>query len=197
MNEIKTGWTHATKDPHIAMICLLGCLNSGKNAWIELRDNGDQEFPIMIPNPVLDDPFKWQFSYGTPTNKEDIEKHQFLNETERDLTLNWVSVMGTPEAVAAYQKDRTIIEGLILGGSVSCPVRREDANRYRAEVTGDNYQYGLMTDWWKPLEGIPYYIPDPSLGKVFTVCYDDETVDMKFACRRAAEFLTEYEKTLK
>ena len=192
MSNVKTGWSRATKDPHVAMVSLMDCLNRGTNAWIECRDNGDQDYPILIPNPVLEDPFKWQFAYGTPgSSNEEIEKHNFLNDTQRDLTMNWVAMMGTPEAVAAYKKDRTLMKGL-MGGSICCPVRREDAERYRAEIVGDNYLYRLTTDWWKPLNGIPYHIPDPSVGKVFTVCYDDGAVDIAAACHRAAEFLIAY-----
>lgn len=84
------------------------------------------------------------------------------------------------------------MEGLIMGGSVSCPVKIEDANRYRREITGDNYKYSYFADWWKPADGIATYIPDPSVGKVFVVCYDDSTFNMRKACERAADFLRDY-----
>lgn len=196
VEEVSTAWCLATKDPQEAMMDLMNCLGSGHNAWIEIRENGDQEFPITMVNPLLDDPFNWQFNYGTRKDMEEIEKHSFLNDTERDLTMNWVGVMGTKEAVDAYKKDRTLMEGLILGGSVGCPVRIEDANRYRAEITGDNYKYDYFTSWWKPADDIELYVPDPSVGKVFTICYNNEPYDMKQACHRAGRFLINYAETL-
>lgn len=37
MSKVHTTWTEATTNVNKAMIMLLSCLDSGKNAWIELR----------------------------------------------------------------------------------------------------------------------------------------------------------------
>lgn len=195
MRKCNTHWTCATKDPQIAMDSLIHCLRSGYNAWIESRKNGDQCFPIMIPNPVLNDPFNWKFSHTTHRNDNEIAKYDFLNDTERDLTVNWVNAMGTKEAVEAYKKDRTLMKGLMLGGSIGCPVRIEDANRYRATIMGDNYRYAYFADWWTPVDGIDRYVPDPDIGRVFTICHNDEPFDIKQSCRNAAQFLLDYAET--
>lgn len=195
MNKVCTNWCHAVKDPQVAMMNLIHCLNAGHNAWLELRENGDQYYPIMIVNPVLDDPFNWTFSYGSVRNDAEITAHDFLNVTERDLTMHWVNAMGTEKAVEAYKKDGTVMEGLIMGGGISCPVKIEDANRYRRDITGDSYKYDYFANWWKPAEGVPSHIPDPNAGKVFTVCYDNSPVDVKASCERAARYLMDYAAT--
>lgn len=192
MGKVYTNWTHATQNPNEAMIGLVSCLEHNKNAWIEVMKNGDQDLPIMRKNPLLDNPFNWEASYGTQRNKEEMAKHCYFNETEKDLTYNWTDCLGTKEAVEAYQKDGTIMEGLILGGSVQCPVRVEDANAYRRDIQGDNYQYGFFVTYWKPKEGIKHWIVDDRVGDVFVICYDDGPINKMAALRRAAQFMNEY-----
>lgn len=193
MSKTHTGWMHATTDPNEAMIGLVSCLDSGYNAWIEVRKNGDQEFPIMKKNPMLDDPFNWRLGYSSRTKEKELEEYQYFNETEKDLTYNWIGAFATVEAAAAYKKDRTIIKGLIGNiGSVQCPVRKEDAERYRSDIQGDNYKYTYFTDFWKPKEGISRYIVDEDIENVFVVCYSTEEADKKTALERAASFLLAY-----
>lgn len=196
MTKIKTNWTRATTNPNEAMIAFTACLASGKNAWIEVLKNGDQEFPIMKKNPALEDPFNWTMSYGEPRNEQQLKETSFFNETEKDLAYNWTSCYGTKEAVEEYQKNGRIMEGLILGGGTECPVKIEDANRYRKEITGDNYKYNYWVTKWKAKDGIPYWILDEDIGDVFTVCYKDEPANMKDALAKAARYLLAYEKTL-
>ena len=99
-----TGWMRATADPNEAMIGLVSCLDYGYNAWIELRANGDQERPVMKKNPVLDDPFNWVLSYAITACKKELETHPYFNDTEKDLTQNWIAALSTVEAAAAYKK---------------------------------------------------------------------------------------------
>lgn len=196
MSKIKTSWTRATTNPNEAMIALTACLASGKNAWIEVLKNGDQEFPIMKKNPALEDPFNWTMSYGEPRNEQQLKETSFFNEIEKDLTYNWTSCYGTKEAAEEYQKNGRIMEGLILGGETECPVRIEDANRYRKEITGDNYKYNYWVTRWKAKDGIPYYIVDEDIGDVFTICYKNEPVNIKEALTKVAHYLLAYKKIL-
>lgn len=186
--EVKTNWTTATTNIGIALAQLVSCIESGHNAWIELRVNGHQDYPIVRPNHELDDPFNWKMLYSAP----DIGKNtKFLNETEKDLTYNWVDVRSTKEAAELYKKTGEISEGLIFGDYVNIPVRREDANRYRKEFAKDNYEYRWITTW-TPKDGIPSYVPDKTVGQVFTICYTDEKVDRAFLMRKSAEILLKY-----
>lgn len=88
---IRTNWTTATTNYQEALLALQACKGSCRTCWLELRENGDQDFPIKIVNPVLNDPFAWEFSYGTYMNPELLLRHNFLNDTERDLTYNWIA----------------------------------------------------------------------------------------------------------
>ena len=190
----QTSWTKATTDVNEAMIALISCVESGRNAWIEVQKNGEQAFPIQVPNPLLDDPFNWTLMYGVPRNEKEINEHHYLNQTEEDLTRNWMCTFGTEEAVKAYQKDRTISKDLFVGCSVACPVKIEDANRYRHEIEGiegDDYKYGFWMSFWRPKGNIPYQVP-ADIDEVFVICYDDEPVRKSDIMRRAAEFMAHY-----
>ena len=82
MSKVHTTWTEATTNVNKAMIMLLSCLDSGKNAWIELRKNGDQAYPIKMKNPELDNPFNWEMSYSTPRNEKEMMNYKYFNDTE-------------------------------------------------------------------------------------------------------------------
>lgn len=192
--DVKTNWTISTVNPTEALIGLVSCIEAGYEAWIEVRQNGDQEYPAQMKNPELNNPFNWTMSYGIPKNIKKIEEYKFFNDTEKDLTMNWINVFGDKEAVMEYQKTGKVIEGLLFGSSLSCPVRIDDANWYRANITKDNYRYGYWIDMWKPKQDIPYMVTDLSIKKVFTVCYTEpfEKIDKKSLLSKASEFLTEY-----
>ncbi len=196
-SEICTGWTNATVDPNKAMIGFVSCLEAGKNAWIEVRKNGDQTYPVMKKNPELDNPFNWTMMYALPRNEKEMGDHNYFNETEKDLTYNWTAAFGTREAIEAYQKDGTISEGLCKGIGICHPVKITDAEAYRKEIVGDDYKYAYYTTYWKPKNHIPYYVLDESIKDVFVVCYDDEPFDKMAALTRASDFITEYAKRMK
>ena len=63
MNKTDTTWTQATTNPSEIMLGLVSCLESGKNAWIEIRKNGDQAYPVMKKNPALENPFNWEMNF--------------------------------------------------------------------------------------------------------------------------------------
>lgn len=190
--ETRTTWTDATTDPITAIIGLISCLESGKNAWIELRKNGDQDRPVMKKNPELDNPFNWTMHYGEIRNDEKIKKSDFFNETEKDLTLNWTACFGEEQAIRNYQEKGILSKGLIQQTGICHPVRIEDANRYRKEITGDNYHYEYWMTYWIPKDKIPYRIIDTDIGKVFTICYNDEPTDKVENLQKAAQFLMDY-----
>lgn len=191
-----TNWAQATTSVSQAMLGLVSCLESGKNAWIDIRGNGSQDVPIKMKNPELDNPFNWTMEYSVPRNEEEMRNIQYFNDTEMDLTYNWIQGYGSQEAIEKYQDTGEITEGLLLERGIGHPVRVADANRYRKEITGDNYEYGFWVTYWKPKTGIPYWVVDPNVGEVFTICYNDEPVDKKLALQRAAQFLMDYAERL-
>lgn len=185
---IYTDWTMATNNVGRAMAGFVSCCESGKNAWIEVRRNGNQAYPMKIKNPELDNPFNWTMSYGIPRTSEIMTEHDFFNETEKDLVKNWVACFGEQVAIKKYQEEGVISKEL-FNGSICHPVRIEDADRYRREIVGDNYEYGFWATMWKAIDDTPYWVVDKSVGEVYTVCYDDEPVDKVKAFRQAAEFM--------
>lgn len=186
---VHTNWAQSTTNPGTAMHGLISCLENGLNAWLELRCNDAQDFPIKIKNPALDNPFNWTMSYGTVRNEKELLEHHYFNETEKDLTYNWVACFGNKEAVQLYQEKGIISEGLINGFGICHPVKIRDSNKYRKKIAKDNYEYGYWVTFWKPIDGIPYYIPDPSVKRVITICYNYEPVNKADALRKAAEFI--------
>lgn len=198
MSEVLTSWTEAMTDPYKAIIALISCLQHNKNAWIEIRKNGDQAFPIMKKNPELDNSFNWTMSYGTTRNEDEINKRGYFNDTEKDLTFNWTACFGTEKAIEEYQKN-DVVSPDMFNGSICHPVRIKDANAYRRDVVGDNYDYTYFVTYWKPKKGIESWIVDESIGDVFVVCYEkdtDEKVDKKKAMVTAAQLLLAYAETI-
>lgn len=191
-----TNWCKATENPYEAIANLVTCLNSGKNAWIEYQKNGEQEYPLVIKNPALDNPHSWTSKTVCCGGRDDSVP--FFNETLKDLAKNWINVFSCSEtAVKAYEERGEVTKGLIrlatdrVYKTYKCNVRKKDATRYRKEFVGDGYDYEKMVGYhlWEPKEGIPYYIPDPSVDKVFVVCYDNEPFNTEKILRSAAEFL--------
>lgn len=193
---INTNWTKATTDPQEALSSLMSCLLCGHNAWLEIRKNGDQSLPISIINPELDDPFNWEFNFGSFATTASITK--FLNETEKDLMLNWEHAYATKEAAEAYRKHGKITKGLFNGSGESIPVKRRDAQRYRDTFVKDGYQYQKPSsskptwmNFWRPKKNIRLWVPDPKIQYVFTVCFDNKERDLYTSLKRAENFFKE------
>lgn len=206
-NKVYTDWTTAKVNYQEALLALQACRGSHATCWLELRDNGDQTYPIKMPNPLLDDPFSWRYSYGTVTSPDNLKAHKFLNETERDLTYNWIVGYGNPEAIAKYKENRELVEGLCFGaGNGICfPIRIEDAQKYRDIFMKDGYRYGkpgkgtCFVVFWEPQKEITYCVPDPKVGKVLVICYNHQRTAMSEAdsIAKTAATLSEYAEYLR
>ena len=104
-----------------------------------------------------------------------------------------------------YRKNRELTEGLIGGIGTCFPIRIADAQKYRDTFVGDGYVYpypekgGCMVAFWKPKKGIPAYVPDQTIGKVFTVCTDVEgdVISEIDSLERTAKTLMEYAQYLR
>jgi hypothetical protein len=193
-NEVCTGWTEATTDVNKALIGLISCLESGYNAWLEIRKNGDQDFPIKISNPVLNKPENWTMSYGIPRPKDNFANERFLNETEKDLTLNWIAVFGEKEAADNYYKTGKVSKENFKGMGYCHAVKIEDANKYRKSLDGYS-GYSYWATRWQPRNEIPYWM-SAQIEQVFTVCYTHEPCNKAEAIRKAGEFLIQYANTI-
>lgn len=195
-NEVYTSWTKATTNANVAMIGLMSCIESGHNAWIEIRKNGEQSFPIKIKNPKLENPFNWTMSYGVPRNEYDLLNYNYFNDTEKDLTFNWIACYGERNSIYEYQKNGIISEGMFQGKGICHPVKIKDANFYRKNILGDNYKYDYWVTHWKPKDNIAYWVVDESIGDVFTICFDNKTINKSESIKKAAQFLMVYANRL-
>lgn len=189
-----TQWSKATTSIGEAMLSLMNCLHLGYDAYIAVENNGDQEFPVVKKNPELENPFNWESMYGTIGESA---KKDYFNNTEKELGKNWVEVFATQEAADAYKKDRTLLPGLILGnGNVKIPVRKEDANRYREQIVKDGCKYDIWNHEWQAKKGIPYYIVDDSVKKVFVVYHKQDSSLTEYnlveTVKKAADVLLTY-----
>jgi len=173
-------WSTATTDMSHALIDLMNCIYSGYNAWISIEKNGEQEYPVKCVNPELDDPFNWTSNYS----KAGHIQNNYINDTQRDLTENWIEVISTVEAANAYKSERKLLPGLIslgdinannVGKTIRIPVRKEDANQYRATISKDNYTYEIWRYVWEAKKDIPYYIVDDTIDMVYVVRYSSES----------------------
>lgn len=189
---MNTNWTKATQDPFIALTGLLSCMAANRNCWIEHQENGDQDFPITIPNPALDDPFNWTMSYGIPGQPD--PDHKYLNETERDLTFNWTAQFGEEKAVERYRKTGKLTKAALKNAGVCFPCRKKDFLAIRRDLKGWTEEQ-LWTTYWQPRDGVPYHVDAP-IGKVFVVCYDDKPVCREKLLLKASEFLVAVAKSL-
>lgn len=91
-----TNWTKATTNLLDAISSLQYAIQCGYNAWIEIRKNGDQAYPIEKNTGAENNPFNWTGLYGLP---KALENHKYLNDTERDLTENWMQAFGDAKAI--------------------------------------------------------------------------------------------------
>lgn len=102
-------------------------------------------------------------------------------------------------------KNRELTEGLNAGIGTCFPIRIADAQKYRDTFVGDGYVYpypekdGCMVAFWKPKKRIPAYVPDQTIGKVFTVCTDVEgdVISEIDSLERTAKTLMEYAQYLR
>ena len=188
MNKNKsTSWTKATTDFETALIGLFSCLNSGKNSWIEIQKNGEQDFPIKISNPALDNPFNWTMAYGVPRNEEEMEKYKYLNDTEKDLTYNWYAAFSDPKAAKLYQNTGKITRKLFNGMGICTSVKMADIDAWRAKQGKEPFGYSWVT-YWKPKDNIPYWIA-ADIQEVFVACYNDGLANKKESYLKTAELL--------
>lgn len=167
-----TAWTQATTSFETALLGVLSCQKAGFHAWIEVQKNGEQDHPVKIKNPALDDPFNWTMLFGIPRDAEYIRNYRFFNDTERDLTLNWYCAFSDLKASVRYRKTGKIVKGLFNGQGVITPVRNADIDAWRKDRGLGPWEYTWVT-FWKPKQDIPYWIP-ADIPEVFVVCYDDQ-----------------------
>ena len=187
MKGALTSWTEATTDYVVALQSLISAVEAGKNAWIEIRKNGEQDFPIMIPNPALNHPKAWTMCYATKRNEEDLLNHRYLNETEKELTYNYTTAFGEQEAIDRYYETGVLTKENFFGVGICHAVKIKDAIEYRKNIDGYN-SFSYWVTFWQPREGA-YRVP-ADIERVFTICYDDQPIiSKKELLKKATDFI--------
>ncbi len=201
MAKVNTSWSQASENIYQALAALFHAVDSGKNAWLELRKNGDQDYPVMIPNPDLDLIENWQELYVT-TRTEEAEKDllsKVLNDTERDLIQNYTTLQVTEDEAKQYRELGVLTAKMLKANSdstVRITVPIEKANEARRTHFNDHFDYSFFVSAWEAMPGIPYQIPDPNLPFVFTVCTDDNEPNLLWTLEQTERLLHDYRKML-
>ena len=170
-------YTTATRSIIKAIRQLISCSQYGHYCWIDRVKNNDAENPIMIPNPLLDDPNNWMMLYGTNDKIEDLKKAKYHNETERDLTLNCGQYYHTYRCKkCGYLFDMAKKRKNNRYDYRCSRCRSEDIEQELTIVRHD----GDITFFthWQPKKGISYWTPKPMRRKVFQICYSNEKKEM-------------------
>lgn len=142
----------------------------GVKARIAKIRNKEAAWPILIPNPKLDDPNNWIQSFGVPLSHANIPNARFLNATEEDLTLHW-----TISHNLRYCTKCEVEYTIGMHNDPKCPTcgGYDIVSVHRLVRLSDDPDRWIW--FWKPRPGTPYRIPDPSVEFVYVVVYDEES----------------------
>ena len=195
-----SSWTGATQNIQKAIDGVFSALN-GQNAWIEIQQNGEQDYPVKRKNPALDDPFQWSLQCTYGAGKDEPPKTDFFNATEKDLHANWTGRYFKDEAARDhYVKTGEILPDSLTNGGVSCPVRVVDWLTTRPDLDPDNLP---CKDWcaiWGPRKypapEVPYWIVDERIDSVFVVMTDNTPPVRAHVLRRMAAFLDQHSEAI-
>jgi hypothetical protein len=98
---MNTNWTSPKTNIFSAINDLRSCLASGHNARLIRLENEKCSHPIRVKNEHND--FRcYEFNYGTPTSINKIMADTNMSEFSKHLSLNYVSVFGSEEAMNRY-----------------------------------------------------------------------------------------------
>lgn len=144
-------------------------LHPGQKARIAKIKNTDAQWPITVPNPKLDYPDNWQTSFGTTMNQANLDVYKFLNDTERELTLHWQTAWNI-----RYCHNCSKEYSFKVSNNPACPTcgQFNITPIYRRIRTNDSDPNRWMY-FWRPRDGIPYRVYDPSVEYVYVVVYGE------------------------
>jgi hypothetical protein len=168
-----TTWSQATSDKLAAVENLISCHRAGHRPIITKRNNldlGAFEYPLNIPNPALNDWRNYTMSYGVPNSMNVYAQIAAIkNATEKDLAANYTSYFFENQK----EKDDYLNKGKLprkfTNRGVCGPMKKSDFLKLRPNLVKAGWGEGsLWTTFWKPLNGIPYYVAE-DCGEVYCV----------------------------
>jgi hypothetical protein len=102
-HTMNTNWSSPKTNIIAGMNDLRHALASGTNARLVRARNEDCAYPITVENKKVTNDFRsYEFSYGTASSINKIKADTNSSEFEKYLSLNYVSVFGSPEARDRY-----------------------------------------------------------------------------------------------
>jgi len=108
-------------------------LASGHSARLIRAYNEECSHPIMIKNYITDlRCYEFSIGYGTTANK--IKEDERMPDFEKELSLNYVSCFGDPDAVESYYKTGVLTKRNVRSMGVSHLVKATDLIKFYEEI---------------------------------------------------------------
>jgi hypothetical protein len=138
---MNTNWSSPKTNFLAGMNELRKCLASGHNAVLVRELNENCAYPIRVKNHNLD--FRcYEFYSGHPSSVAEIQAMKNLSDFEKDLSINYSAVFGTPEAIETYYNTGQLSADNFRGMGKSHIVKNSDAIKYFTETNQlDRVQY--------------------------------------------------------
>lgn len=171
-----TNWTEATRNPFKAISSLISCLQAGRNAWLELQENGNQEYPLrekLIKEST--DPCAWDcacqpFAQDWEERKEVILTSDSYSPMQKKFMTEYTSVFGSQEQYDNYLKTG---DADFRGIGRQYLIKYDDLARKRKE---QGIALSPKTRFY-PMVSLKSRNKRPLIkGKVLVVCYNNDKV---------------------
>jgi hypothetical protein len=126
---MNTNWSTPRTNIIAALLSLRKALKAGFRARLRRLRNEDCDFPILRSK--ADNDFRnYEFMYGHAASIKTITEDKSMSEFEKELSLNYITRYGTPEAVEHYYRTRELSPDNDKGIGVSHLVHIEDYLEY-------------------------------------------------------------------
>ena len=139
MKNEKTNWTSPKTNIFAAANDLRKCLASGYKGKLIRISNEDCIYPILIEEKKITQDFReYEFSYGAPSTKAEINADASLSDYKKYLSLNYHAFFGTEDAVKRYYTTGILSAGNFFGIGRSHLVKVSDMIEYLEKTTEPN-----------------------------------------------------------
>ena len=176
---MNTNWSTPKTNFLAGMNELRKCLASGHNAVLMRELNENCAYPIKVKNFDLN--FRNYESYsGRPSTVAEIRAMSNLTDFEKDLSINYSAVFGTPEAMETYYETGQLSADNFRGVGRSHIVKNSDAVKYFTETNQlDRVQYftdeRYFFDFFRLKHGNDAWLTKKFKSKVWVVVLLDKS----------------------
>jgi len=186
-----TSWTSPKTNLIAGIICLKAALASGRKARLIRLFNENCMFPIQTENSTKD--FRnYEFAIGYASSAEEILTKSNYSDFEKYLSLNYVSVFGTPEAIKTYYETGKVSADnfqsmgrnhlVLVDDYINYLISIHDITRadiYRRQYRNENNKSQVFFyDFYQPLHGNNRYEAKHFKKKLYVVeMLDKDSID--------------------